>query len=51
MCISELKANAILGKPAASFDKLGADANGDFEIGMPDVMHIINYVLNGKFPE
>ena len=43
--------NAILGKPDATFDKLGADANEDFEIGMPDVMYIVNYVLNGKFPK
>lgn len=43
-------ANAILGKPDATFDKLGGDANEDCKIGMPDVMYIINYVLNGKFP-
>ena len=27
------------------------DVNGDGEIGMPDVMFIVNYILNGKFPE
>ena len=27
------------------------DVNGDGEIGMPDVMYIVNYILNGKFPE
>ena len=27
------------------------DINGDGEIGMPDVMYIINYILNGKFPD
>jgi hypothetical protein len=43
-------ANAILGKPDATFDKIGGDANEDGEIGMPDVMYIVNYVLNGKFP-
>ena len=43
-------ANAILGKPDATFDKIGGDANEDGVIGMSDVMYIINYVLNGKFP-
>lgn len=43
-------ANAILGKPDATFDKLGGDANEDCKIGMPDVMYIVNYVLKGKFP-
>ena len=27
------------------------DVNGDGEVGMPDVMYIVNYILNGKFPE
>ena len=27
------------------------DVNGDGEIGMPDVMFIVNYILNGKFPD
>ncbi len=27
------------------------DINGDGEVGMPDVMYIVNYILNGKFPE
>jgi hypothetical protein len=26
------------------------DVNGDGEIGMPDVMFIIQYILRGKFP-
>ena len=30
---------------------LRGDANGDGEIGMPDVMYIIQYILNGKFPD
>ena len=33
-----------------SSDKKG-DVNGDGEVGMPDVMFIVNYILNGKFPE
>ena len=27
------------------------DVNGDGEIGMPDIMFIVNYILNGKFPD
>ena len=27
------------------------DVNLDGEVGMPDVMFIVNYILNGKFPE
>ena len=27
------------------------DVNLDGEVGMPDVMYIVNYILNGKFPE
>jgi hypothetical protein len=27
------------------------DVNLDGEIGMPDVMFIVNYILNGKFPD
>ncbi len=30
---------------------LRGDANLDGEIGMPDVMFIVNYILNGKFPD
>ena len=30
---------------------LRGDANGDGEIGMPDVMFIVNYILNGKYPD
>ena len=47
MCV----AKAILGNPDASFDEKAADANLDGVIGMSDVMYIVNYVLNGKFPE
>ena len=36
--------------PKVFLDKLG-DINGDGEIGMPDVMFIVNYILNGKFPD
>ena len=35
--------------PKLLLGKLG-DVNGDGEIGMPDVMYIIQYILNGKFP-
>ena len=31
-------------------DKIG-DINGDGEVGMPDIMYIVNYILNGKFPD
>ena len=27
------------------------DVNGDEEVGMPDIMFIVNYILNGKFPD
>lgn len=27
------------------------DVNGDGEIGMPDVMYLIQHILNGKFPD
>jgi len=27
------------------------DVNEDGEVGMPDVMYLVNYILNGKFPE
>ncbi len=27
------------------------DVNGDGEVGMPDVMFIVNYILNGEFPK
>ena len=27
------------------------DVNGDSQVGMPDVMFIVNYILNGKFPD
>ena len=30
---------------------LRGDANLDGEIGMPDVMFIVNHILNGKFPD
>jgi len=43
--------NYILGTPDASFNTEAADANLDGEVGMPDVMFIVNYILNGKFPE
>ena len=36
--------------PRLLLGKVG-DVNGDGEIGMPDVMYIVNYILNGKFPE
>ena len=36
--------------PKVFLDKLG-DINGDGEIGMPDVMFIVNYILTGKFPD
>jgi hypothetical protein len=40
----------LLGKPVEGFDEKAADVNGDGEIGMPDIMFIVNYILNGKFP-
>ena len=43
--------NYILGTPAETFNAKAADANLDGEIGMPDVMFIVNYILNGNFPE
>lgn len=27
------------------------DVNGDEEVGMPDIMYIVQYLLNGKFPD
>lgn len=30
---------------------LRGDVNGDGEVGMSDVMYIVQYVLNGKFPD
>ena len=30
---------------------LRGDVNLDGEVGMPDVMFIVNYILNGKFPD
>lgn len=27
------------------------DVNGDNEVGMPDVMYIVNYILNSRFPD
>ena len=30
---------------------LRGDVNNDGEVGMPDVMYFVNYILNGKFPE
>ena len=41
----------LLGNTPDDFDEKAADVNGDGEIGMPDVMYIVNYILNGKFPE
>lgn len=32
-------------------DYVRGDVNGDGEVGMPDVMYIIQYILNGKFPD
>lgn len=40
----------ILGNTPDGFDEKAADVNGDGEIGMPDIMIIVNYILNGKFP-
>jgi arabinogalactan endo-1,4-beta-galactosidase len=41
----------LLGKTPDDFDEKAADVNGDGEIGMPDIMFIVNYILNGKFPD
>ena len=40
----------LLGNTPDGFDEKAADVNGDGEIGMPDIMFIVNYILNGKFP-
>ena len=40
----------LLGNTPDGFDEKAADVNGDGEIGMPDIMIIVNYILNGKFP-
>lgn len=40
----------LLGNAPDGFDEKAADVNGDGEIGMPDIMFIVNYILNGKFP-
>ena len=40
----------LLGSAPDGFDEKAADVNGDGEIGMPDIMFIVNYILNGKFP-
>jgi hypothetical protein len=47
MCI----VNYILGIPEASFNKEAADADQNGEIGMSDVMFIVNYVRTGNFPK
>ena len=44
-------ANYILGTPDQEFTIEKADANLDGEINMPDVMFILNYILNGIFPD
>ena len=44
-------ANCILGTPDASFNTEAADANLDGEVGVSDVMFIVNYILNGKFTD
>ena len=36
---------------ASSIAGLRGDVNLDNEVGMPDVMFIVNYILNGKFPD
>jgi hypothetical protein len=36
--------------PRLLLGKVG-DVNGDGEVGMPDVMYIVKYILNGKFPD
>ena len=41
----------LLGNTPDDFDEKAADVNGDGEIGMPDIMFIVNYILNGKFPD
>ncbi len=41
----------LLGNTPDGFDEKAADVNGDGEIGMPDIMFIVNYILNGKFPD
>jgi hypothetical protein len=41
----------ILGTPSETFNTEAADVNDDGEIGMSDVMYIIQYILNGKFPD
>ena len=38
-----------IGGGSGASDKKG-DVNGDGEVGMPDVMFIVNYILNGEFP-
>ena len=37
--------------PKPTPEYLRGDVNLDGEIGMPDVMFIVNYILNGKFPD
>jgi hypothetical protein len=44
-------ANYILGIPDDSFNIDAADANLDGKVGMADVMFIMNYIRNGKFPK
>ena len=36
---------------AQSSEPVRGDLNGDGEVGMPDVMFLVNKILNGKFPE
>ena len=43
--------NYILGSPDDTFNSEAADANEDGEVGMPDVMFVVQYILNGSFPD
>jgi len=38
-------------KPEPTSEYIRGDVNGDGEIGMPDIMCITQYILNGKFPD
>ena len=41
----------LLGNPPEDFDTKAADVNSDGVINMADIMFLIQYILNGKFPD
>ena len=44
-----LEGNEPIPEPEPEYKR--GDVNGDGKIGTPDIMYIVNYMLNGKFPD